>query len=48
MTLAFPITGSHLAWKVGNGTQVRVGADAIVGCGNVIFLLAAVIHHVKY
>eukprot|EP01018_Ginkgo_biloba_P018081 Gb_04379 [translate_table: standard] len=27
-----------LAWRVGNGTQVRLGVDAIMGCGQNIFL----------
>jgi hypothetical protein len=35
---AFPLIGSYLAWNVGDGTCVRLGADAIAGCGNDIFL----------
>jgi len=36
--LAFQTIGSHLAWWVGDGTQVKIGEDAIMGCNNNIFL----------
>jgi hypothetical protein len=38
MTLAFPVIGKYLAWRVGNGAQVRIGIDAIMGCGQEVFL----------
>jgi hypothetical protein len=31
LVLAFPIIGNNLSWKVGNGTQVRLGVDSICG-----------------
>lgn len=43
MSLTFPVVGRFLAWKVGNGRHVRVGADAIVGCGENIFLQEAIV-----
>lgn len=36
--LAFPVIGRFLAWKVGNGIQVRIGSYVIVGCGGQFFL----------
>jgi hypothetical protein len=47
MTLAFPVIGSYLAWRVGNGSQVRVGEDAIMGCGRDIFLPDEIIQHLQ-
>jgi hypothetical protein len=47
LTLDFLVVGTYLTWKVGNGSQVRVGADAIMGCGNGIFLLANIIQHLQ-
>jgi hypothetical protein len=35
---AFPMIGKHLAWKVDNGTHVRIGSDTIVKCGDNVFL----------
>jgi hypothetical protein len=43
ITLVFPIIGQFLAWKVGLGSQVRIGTYAIVGCGEIIFLPKALI-----
>jgi hypothetical protein len=45
LVLAFPVIGDFLAWKVGIGTQVRVGVDAIMGCDKRVFLSEALIHH---
>jgi hypothetical protein len=47
MTLAFPVIGSYLAWRVGDGSQVRVGVDAIMGCGRDIFLPDEIIQHLQ-
>jgi len=33
-TLAFSMIGSFIAWKVGNGSPVRVGGDSIMGKGS--------------
>jgi len=30
MMLSFPIIGKYLAWRVGNGAQVRIGTDVIM------------------
>lgn len=38
LTLAFPMIGNFPAWRVGNGTQVKIGTDAIVGCMEGVFL----------
>lgn len=38
MVLAFLVFAHFLAWKVGNGRLVSIRADAILGCGNGIFL----------
>jgi hypothetical protein len=34
----FAVLGDHLAWKVGDGAKIKNGANAIMGCGNMIFL----------
>jgi len=47
MTLAFPFIGSYLAWRVGHGSQVRVGEDAIMGLVRDIFLPDEIIHDLK-
>lgn len=47
MVLAFPIIGNHLAWKVGDAFLVMLGADAVMGCGNFIFLPAFLIWHLR-
>ena len=44
MTLAFTITGSFLAWKVGIGSNVRVGVDSIICCNMNIYLLEVIIN----
>jgi len=33
MTLYFPVIGRLLSWKDGTRVQVRIGIDAIIGCG---------------
>jgi hypothetical protein len=43
MTLASLDIGSYLVWRVRDGSQVRVGGDAIMGCGRDIFLLDEII-----
>lgn len=30
---SFDVISNHLAWRVGNGEQVRVGAGSVMGCG---------------
>jgi len=47
MTQVFPMIGQHLAWLVGNGSQVRVGSDAITGCRHNIFLPATLVTHLQ-
>jgi hypothetical protein len=47
ITLAFPIVGQFLAWKVVSRNQVRIGMDAIVGCGEHIFLLEELVAHLR-
>jgi hypothetical protein len=37
MTLYFPMIGKYLAWRVSNGAQVRIGIDALMGCGKKVF-----------
>jgi hypothetical protein len=39
---------SYLSWKVGNGTQVRVRVDAIMGCDRRIFIPADLILHFHF
>jgi len=39
--------GLYLAWKVRNVLKVRVGVDAIMGCGNGIFLLVELIQYLQ-
>ena len=36
--LCFPIVGSCLVWNVGNGSQVKIGRDGIMGCKNLVHL----------
>jgi len=43
LSLAFPIIGQYLAWKVDSGSQVRIGTYAIVGCGDNVFLPKALV-----
>jgi hypothetical protein len=38
LSLAFPIIGHYLSWKVSSSTQVWIGKDAIIGCGKHVFL----------
>ena len=45
MTLVFLVMGCFLAWKVGNGSQVRIGEYSIMGCGRDIFFLEGLVHH---
>lgn len=45
MVLSFPIFGNHFAQKVGNGKHIRIGADAIVGCGQIIMLCPKLIQY---
>jgi len=45
MTLAFPVIGSYMEWRVGDGTKIRVGEDSIMGCLRNIFLPDEIIHH---
>jgi hypothetical protein len=30
------VIGNHLAWRVGNGEQARIGVDSALGCGETI------------
>jgi hypothetical protein len=32
LSLSFLVIGSYLAWRVGDGSLVRIGVDAIMGC----------------
>jgi hypothetical protein len=34
----FPLLGDYLAWKVGDRIMVSNGVNAIMGCGNMIFI----------
>jgi hypothetical protein len=47
LSLAFPILGQFLAWKVESGSLIRVGMDAIVGCRDHIFLPDALVSTYK-
>ena len=47
MTLAFPIIGSILAWKVGNGDPLRIGVHVIIGCGRAIYIPNELFHHLQ-
>jgi hypothetical protein len=47
LSLSFPMIGKALAWKVGNGMQVRIGSDAIVGFGESIFLEEDLIYSLR-
>jgi hypothetical protein len=47
LTTAFLVIGKYMAWKVGNGAQVRIGSDAIIGCGEDIFLPATIVLHLQ-
>ena len=38
MTLAFPVIGKYLAWRVNKGAQMRIMTDAITGCVQGVFL----------
>jgi hypothetical protein len=35
---SFAVLGDHSAWKFGDGTKIRIGADEIMGCAKRIFL----------
>lgn len=39
---------SILSWKVGNGSQVRVGVDSIIGCDKSIILFEELIYSNDY
>lgn len=43
----FPMLGSFLAWKVGNGVLVRAGAYAIMGCDRNIILPKGMLQHLN-
>jgi hypothetical protein len=45
ISLAFPIIGNFLAWKVGSREKVRIRVDAIPGCGANIFLPDNLVTH---
>jgi hypothetical protein len=47
LSLAFLVIGSYLAWHVGDGTQVRIKVDAIMGCNRNVFLPRALVHHLQ-
>jgi hypothetical protein len=47
LTLDFPIIGSYLAWKVVEGSQVIIKANAIMGYGNEVFLTIDLIQHLQ-
>jgi hypothetical protein len=36
LTLSFHVVGNFLAWRVGSGSQVCIGVNAIAGCGQSI------------
>ena len=38
LTLSFLAIDNYLAWRIGNGSHVKVEEDAILGCGPQIFL----------
>jgi len=38
LSQAFIVLGKYIAWNVGNHVQVRIGSDAITGCGGRFFL----------
>jgi hypothetical protein len=44
---AFSVIGNYLALKVENGAQVRIGYDAIMGCGERIFLAEALTNSLR-
>jgi len=46
-SLDFPILGAFLPWKVGDGLEVRVGKDAIMGCNLDIFLREVIFLHLQ-
>jgi hypothetical protein len=29
--------GDHLDWRVGDGPNIEIGVDAILGCGKIVF-----------
>ena len=45
--MPFPIIGKYLAWRVVNERMTRVGADAMMGCRNNIFLPEELIQHLR-
>jgi hypothetical protein len=38
LILAFFVIGNNLSGRVGNGTQVRLSVDFIIGCKNTVLL----------
>lgn len=47
LTLSFPIIGTSLSWKVGDGTHVRVGCDVIMWCQNEVYLHGELIQYLQ-
>jgi hypothetical protein len=45
MVLAFLVIGNSLTLKVGNGKNVRIGSDPIMGCGEYVFITPNLINH---
>ena len=43
MTVDFPLVGASLVWKVGNESEIKIGKDAIMGYGQKILLLDALV-----
>ena len=43
LTVAFPLVGAFLVWNVGNGSGIRIGKDAIMGCGQMILFPNALV-----
>jgi len=42
---SYPVIGIMFGWKAGNGEDVRVGVDAIMGCGNQVRLYLELINY---
>jgi hypothetical protein len=45
MTISFVVIGSFMVWEVGNGSQARICAYDIMGCGMAIYTLNELIHY---
>ena len=47
LTHSFPNMGPYLSWIVGDGTQVRVDINEIMGCSRNIFLPGNIINQLS-